>query len=155
MTISQNLASEYSLRVSENDGSTYITVSGLNSLTFDETPSDIDITTFDNQGWSSMMPGIKSGVVNAAGFRLTDSTTGVRDSGQKAVEKAARANGFAGRRKFRIVWNTAPSTHYIEFYGYPKNGQFGGGLNTATPWSVTVSLDGAPTFEGAAFDPDA
>lgn len=152
--IAITLTQDYDLQISEDSGASFLTVSGLNSLTFDETPSDIDITTFDNNGWSSMVPGIRTGVVNAAGFRLTDADTGARDAGQKAVEKAARQNGFAGRRLFRLVWKE-DTAQYIEFNGYPKNGQFGGGLNAATPWSVTVSLDGAPTFEGAAFSPDA
>jgi predicted secreted protein len=153
MAVAKLLTSAFDLRVSENDGLTYLTVSGLNNLVMTEEPTDIDITTFDNEGWSSMMPGIKSGMVEAAGFRLADSVTGARDAGQKAVEKAARQNGYAGRRRYRVVWKD-DTNQYIDFYGYAKNGQFGGGLNEAAPWSVSVIFDGAPTFSGALFNPE-
>lgn len=150
MSVTKLLTSAFEVQVKVS--SAYVTIGGLNSILWNEDAEDIDITDFDAAGWGSTMPGIRTASVEVEGFRLADSVTGVRDAGQKAVEGAARSNGFASRRDFRIVWKD-DDTQFIAFSGYAKNGEFGGGLNEAAPWSASILVDGAPTFTGAMFDP--
>lgn len=150
MAFEKMLMSGFGLSVSLTSGGTYTTVSGINNLMFNVETADVDTSTFDNNGWASRLAGLKTAGITAEGFRIADSTTGVRDAGQKMVEKA-QASGTL--RYWRLFWKTDP-TQYIYVTGYAGNGSFGGGLNEATPWNVEVFVDGEPDFVGAMFDPD-
>ena len=148
--ITKLLCSDFGVSVSTS-GLAFATVSGLNEITYSEDSSDIDLTDFDGEGWGSTMPGTRKGTLTVAGFRLADSVTGVRDEGQYEIERSARQRGFASRRVYRLFWKTDP-TQYLQFNGYAKNGEFGGGLDTATPWAATIGMDGVPTFSGAVWN---
>lgn len=148
------LTSAFAVHVATTAGGSYTTISGINNMTWEEDAEEIDVTTFDDGGWKSFMNGEHSAAVTVEGVRLADGTTGVRDAGQKMVEKAARdTTSDGGLRYYRIVWKEDP-TQYIQFPAYAKLGTFGGGRNEVSPWSVELRLNGEPTFVGAMFDPD-
>lgn len=152
MSINKFLASEYGVKVLASG--VWYTVSGLNSITYAEDAEDVDITDFDGDGWGATMPGIRSASIELEGFRLADLTTGSRDPGQKQVERAARQKGFNGRRLYQLYIRSDEASSFIQFNGYAKNGEFGGGLNTADPWNASILMDGIPTISGL-FNADA
>lgn len=144
---------EFGLQIMNPVGSVYVPVSGMQSLTWGEDRDDIE-TTSDGASYKTYIMGDRDVSVAFEGIRLTDPINNKRDPGQRLVEQAARKDGAAGIRTYRVVHLATATTNYIQLDGYTMNGEFGGGRNEATPWSMNVKPASTPTFVGAMFNPD-
>lgn len=102
MAIRKFLARDFDFAISEDSGSTWLTISGLNTwgLTFDS--NNEDTSTIDQGAWGSSMYTQRTGSVTLEGFLLVDAANGQKDPGQLAVEKAATKVGYEAYRTFRI-----------------------------------------------------
>lgn len=154
MAIQTFVTSQFAVRVSDDDGASYVTVSGLMNINGTIETEEVDNTTFDNDGWTTALAGNKKLTLELEGYRLADPATGARDEGQKMVEKASRTNGTAGLLRYQVYYKPAPTQH-ITFDGYAMGGNFGGGLNEAEPWNVTIVPSNKPVFTGLIWGEDA
>lgn len=120
---------------------TYIKISGLNQIGFDEDETDADTTDFDSDGRPSHLVAQRGNTVTLEGYYKEDPVTGERDPGQAAVEALADKTGNLSLGKFRI---TSPAGNMKEFMASARvSGS--GGLNDPMGWQAELRISGPIT----------
>lgn len=122
----------------------WITVSGINSITWSSEASTVDTTDFDSDGWQANFTVTRGATLSFEGHYLVDEDTGVRDSGQAMCDVAAHQFGQGGARflKLEAVKSTnrnAPIGHIIISANLQK-GDIGGGMEDLNAFSITAPL---------------
>jgi hypothetical protein len=143
------LARDFKFYISEDDGTNYITISGVNSWSFTIDGNSEDTSTFDNSGWGSSMYTQRTGSISLEGFTLVDSVTGGKDSGQAAVENCATRLGYDAYRRFKVTQTTASGEiGHFTFLGQANLADRGGGTTDVDPWGCELLFEGKPTASG-------
>ena len=131
--------------IQDDDGTTWLEISGLNSVSLDPSQNEetADTTTFASEGMYEQEVMQRGATIQLEGFLLKDDTTGAHDAGQARCEDLAAAVGAAsvGKLRFRYpadtlwrVWNCTATL-----------GEQGGENNDKSSWSVTFTRSGATT----------
>jgi hypothetical protein len=148
--IRKYLARDHKFYQSEDDGATFIEISGINEWGFEIDSSEEDVSTFDNGAWGSNIYTQRTGSLSLTGFYLVDGTTGARDTGQLNFERASMQVGYAAYRTYRVAMVNASGVRlgYFDFVGQPSVESFGGSVTDVAPWGGNVLFDGRPTGSG-------
>lgn len=97
----------------------------------------------------------RTGMVSLEGFFLVDSITGIRDTGQSMVEKAATKVGYEAYRRFKI--EAVPPSGGVAgtpignmtFTGQASISDIaGGGTTDVSPWGAELPFEGKPVGSG-------
>jgi len=154
MAVRKYLARDFSFFMSDDSGTTWKAISGLNTWGFSTDSNDEDTSTIDSGAWGSSMYTQRNGSMSLEGFYLVDSVTGQRDSGQLACETAATKVGYDAYRLIRVemtpLTSGVKSTSIGGFYatGQFALGDMGGSSTDVEPWAVDIVFDGKPTGSG-------
>lgn len=133
-------------------GANWIPISGLNSWTWTTDTNDADTSDFDNAGWGSSLPVSHTATLTLEGFRLIDSATGARDSGQEECEVATSLLGTGAFRFLRVAARDSLDTmdigHIIVQASLKPSGDLGGGVDDVVPWGIEAAVQGKPIGSG-------
>jgi hypothetical protein len=153
MAVRKYLARDYRFYTSEDDGVTYIPISGISSWSFSIDNTSQDTSSFDNGSWGSTMYTQRTGSISLEGFMLVDSVTGVRDAGQASVDRAATQVGYEAYRYFKVaqvvvISGVANELGHFSFLGQAGKGDQGGATTDVDPWNIEVIFEGKPVGSG-------
>lgn len=141
MAATKYLARDLVIEVS--DGSEYVVIGGLNSLTHSPSTTRADITEFDSNGHDEHIVASRGETWTLAGFAVEDVNTGERDEGQLIVEVLGRQIGTLAWGYFRI---TSPGGNQIVFQATAEVTLAGGGHNDASQWQAVLTVTLEPTY---------
>ncbi|MBA9003732.1 phage tail tube protein [Thermomonospora cellulosilytica] len=143
MTLRKINARDIIVQVQAADGTTWIEVAGLNSVTVNpgENEETAETTTFASQGAYEQEVMQRGAQLTLEGFLLKDDATGAQDPGQLRCETLAAQVGVAslGKARFRHPVDT----QWKVWNGTFSLGEQGGGNNDKTGWQCTITRSGA------------
>lgn len=149
MTVRKYLARDFGFDISENNGTSWTTISGINTWSFTIDSNEEDTSTFDNGAWGSAIYTQRTGSLSLEGFYLVDSITGTRDPGQLKVEQAATKVGYDAYRMFRVrAFTASGEIGNFTFTGQAALGDQGGSVTDVMPWAADLLFEGRPTGSG-------
>lgn len=138
-------ARDYLFEVADDDGTTWLAVPKIRSLTINNGASTVtaDTTDFDNAGHASQEIMQRGATIALSTFDVVDRTTGEPNGALARLQEIGALVGYdsVGKIRFRnklaadwIVWDCTVDV-----------GEQGGGTNDKSNWSATITRDGAPT----------
>lgn len=141
------LAREYQLAVSTTP-SNYVTVSGINSLTWAKDTNTTDLTVFDSRGIQVDAPVSAKLALEFEGLQaFTDAVFTARDPGQQILYAAAAPLSPNGSYIYgKITHPTASGS--LTFSAYVMIGETGGGNDDTQMIKGTLSLTDRPVGTG-------
>jgi hypothetical protein len=150
MTIRKINARDLIVQVLAADGTTWLGIGGLSSITPkpDDGEAEVDTTTYDSQGVEETEKMQRGFSIDMEGFELKDATTGALDPGQARCVVLAQQVGYAslGGIRFRhpvdSLWKVWASATF-------KVGESGGDQNSKSGFKLTVKRSGPSTTAAA------
>lgn len=135
-------ARDWDVEVENAAGDTWITVAGLQTITFGGEAEQLDTTDMDSGGWAENIIIQRARSVSLEGDWLEDTADGSRDSGQDRVDSLRDEMGQSSKGKFRL---TSPGGNVRTFNGTVTMADVGGGRNAKTSWGATINVSGTIT----------
>lgn len=135
---SKVLARNYTLEV--YDGTAYVEIGGLNSITISSDKESTDTTTFATAGAAEHLATQRAKTISAEGFEEFDSDTQEQDAGQTEVERLANIVGFDAEATLHILHNNSGREKWLN--GTFNLADIGGATNDASTWGFEFERSG-------------
>ena len=132
------LARNYTLEV--YDGTAYLPINGINTLTISTEKESTDTTTFDSDGMAEHLATQRAKTISAEGYEYYDEA-GVQDAGQAEVETLSDAVGTAAESTLHIVHDNSGREKWLN--GTFNLADIGGGNNDPSSWGFEFERTGA------------
>jgi predicted secreted protein len=131
------LARNYTIEV--YDGTAYLPIIGINTLTISTEKESSDTTTFDSDGMAEHLATQRAKTITAEGYEYYDGAT--QDAGQAEVENLSDAVGTAAESTLHIVHDNSGREKWLN--GTFNLSDIGGGNNDPSSWGFEFERTGA------------
>lgn len=136
MATNKVLARNYTVEV--YDGTDYVEIKGLTSLTISTDKESSDTTTFDSDGMAEHLATQRAKTISAEGYEVYDE--GTQDTGQAEVETLSNAVGTAAEQTLHIAHSNGREKW---LNGTFNLADIGGGNNDPSSWGFEFERTGA------------